>query len=130
MPDTLRTTVTLTERYMKQIDKLVGKFATTKAQVISKIVENYLDSEDYFTYIKQLEFEKEIEAKKMAEQSAKQPEVYDAKIRNILSGANKIPIQEFLDYLNIDINFFYDMISEWKDKYNLVYEDGKILKIT
>ena len=128
MTDTARTTVTLTERYMKRIEKLVGKFATTRAQVISKIVENFLDSSDYFSYLKQLEREREIEEKEMEKKSAKRPEVYDKRIRNILSGANKIPVQEFLNYLNIDFTFFYDMLSEWKNKYNFTYEDGTVLR--
>ena len=129
MTDTARTTVTLTERYMKRIEKLVGKFSTTRAQVIGKIVENFLDSTDYFSYLKQLEREREIEEEEMEKKKAKLPEVYDKRIRNVLSGANKIPINEFLNYLNIDFTFFYDMLSEWKDKYNFTYEDGKILKI-
>lgn len=129
MTDTARTTVTLTERYMKRIEKLVGKFATTRAQVIGKIVENFLDSTDYFSYLKQLKREREIEEEEMEKKKAKLPEIYDKRIRNVLSGANKIPINEFLNYLNIDFTFFYDMLSEWKDKYNFTYEDGKILKI-
>ncbi len=129
MTDTARTTVTLTERYMKRIEKLVGKFATTRAQVIGKIVENFLDSRDYFSYLKQLKREREIEEEEMEKKKAKLPEIYDKRIRNVLSGANKIPINEFLNYLNIDFTFFYDMLSEWNDKYNFTYEDGKILKI-
>jgi len=129
MTDTARTTVTLTERYMKRIEKLVGKFATTRAQVIGKIVESFLDSTDYFSYLKQLKREREIEEEEMEKKKAKLPEIYDKRIRNVLSGANKIPINEFLNYLNIDFTFFYDMLSEWKDKYNFTYEDGKILKI-
>ncbi len=129
MTDTARTTVTLTERYMKRIEKLVGKFASTRAQVISKIVENFLDSTDYFSYLKRLEREREIEEEEMARKTAKLPEVFDERIRNVISGANKIPINEFLNYLNIDFTFFYDMLSEWKDKYNFTYEDGTILKI-
>ncbi len=128
MPDTARTTVTLTKNYMRRIEKLVGKFATTRAQVISKIVESFLDSKEYFDYLKQLEREKEIEEEQMVKKMARQPEVYNNRIRNILSGANKIPINEFLDYLNIDFTFFYDMLAEWKDKYNFLYEDGKIIK--
>ncbi|MFX1444530.1 MAG: hypothetical protein ACFFHV_14040 [Promethearchaeota archaeon] len=130
MTDTIRTTVTLTERYMNRIEKLVGKFATTRAQAISKIVENFLDSANYFNYLKQLEREKEIEENEMAKRMAKKPEVYDKRIKNIFSGANNISINEFLDYLNIDYTFFFDMLSEWKDKYNFTYENGKVFKIT
>ena len=129
MTDTARTTVTLTERYMKRIEKLVGKFATTRAQVISKLVENFLDSTDYFNYLKQLESEREIEEKEVAKKLAKLPEVYDKRIKNVLSGANNIPINEFLNYLKIDSTFFYDNLSEWKDKYNFTYENGLINKI-
>jgi hypothetical protein len=129
MTDTARTTVTLTERYMKRIENLVGKFATTRAQVISKIVENFLDSADYFNYLQQLEREKLIEEDAVAKKMAKQPEVYDKRIKNVLSGANKIPIEEFLNYLNIEIRFFYDKLPEWKNKYNFTYEEGIILKI-
>ena len=128
MTDTARTTVTLTETYMKRVENLVGKFGTTKAQVISKIVENFLDSTNYFNYLKQLEKEKEREEKEFARKKAQQPEVYDKRIKNILPGANKIPINEFLEYLNIDFTFFFDNLSEWKDKYNFTYESGMILK--
>jgi hypothetical protein len=129
MTDTVRTTVTLTEQYMKRIEKLVGKFATSRAQVISKIVENFLDSSNYFDYLNQLEREKEIEEKEMLKKLAKRPEVYDKRIKNILSGANKIPLEEFLDYLNIDSTFFYDMLAEWREQYNFTCESGIIIKI-
>ena len=128
MTDTARTTVTLTERYMKRIENLVGKFATTRAQVISKIVENFLDSEKYFNYLQQLEREKSLEQEAMAKKLAKQPEIYDKRIKNVLSGANKIPINEFLKYLNVDFTFFYDMLPEWKNKYNFTYDEGIIVK--
>ena len=81
------------------------------------------------TVLKQLERERVIEVEEKERNLAKLPEVYDKRIRNVLSGANKIPIQEFLNYLNIDFTFFYDMLTEWKDKYNFTYEDGTILKI-
>ncbi len=129
MTDTARTTVTLTERYMKRIENLVGKYATTRAQVISKIVENFLDSAEYFNYLQQLDLEKLLEEEAIAKEMAKQPEVYEKRIKNVLSGANKIPINEFLNYLNIDLNFFYDMLPEWKIKYNFTYEEGIILKM-
>ncbi|MFX0072569.1 MAG: hypothetical protein ACFFAO_15900 [Candidatus Hermodarchaeota archaeon] len=128
MTDTTRTTVTLTEYYMERIDRLVGKFATTKAQVISKIVELFLDSKNYFSLIERLEQEKEAEEKRKAKDLAKKPEIYEQKIRNVLSGGNKIPIEEFLNYLNIDTTFFFDHLPKWKEEFNFTYEDNKIIR--
>ena len=131
MTDTTRTTVTLTEYYMERIDRLVGKFATTKAQVISKIVERFLDSNVYFDIIKQIEQEeqeKEDVEKRKEKELAKKPEIYKQKIKNVLSGANKIPIEEFLDYLNIDSTFFFDHLPKWKEEFNFTYEDNKIIR--
>ena len=128
MTDTARTTVTLTENYMKRIEKLVGKFATTKAQVISKIVENFLDSSEYFNYLEQLKREQKNHEKNEAKKLAKKPEIYHKKIKNVLSGGNKIPIDEFLNYLNIDFDFFFDKLPEWKEEYSIFYENGRIIK--
>ncbi|TFG08739.1 MAG: hypothetical protein EU539_01440 [Promethearchaeota archaeon] len=128
MTDTARTTVTLTENYMNRIKKLVGKFATTKAQVISKIVENFLDSSEYFNYLEQLEREQTNYEINEAKELAKKPEIYHKKINNVLSGGNMIPIDEFLNYLNIDFDFFFDKLPEWKEKYGIFYENGKIIK--
>lgn len=114
---------------MKKIQSLVGSFATTRAQVISKITEIFLDSPKYFEYIKRLSEENKAEEEQKAKEEAKKPEVINRRIKNILSGSNKIPLEDFLSYLKIDTGFFYDNLSGWKEKYNFYVEKKIILKI-
>lgn len=123
MTDTKRTTVTLSTNYMNKVEELVDVYATTKAQVISKIVENFFDNPDNIHLLEKLR-----EEKKKLKKKNQEPEKIENKIDMILKSANKIPISNFLDYLEIDMHYFFDNLPKWQEKFNIYYEDDRILK--
>jgi len=129
MTETTRTTVTLTPNYMDKIEELVGAFATTKAQVISKIVEKFFDSPENLALIENLRKEKKKKEDQRIKEEAKNPALIDKRITNVLTSANKIPIDSFLTYLKIDIEFFYDNLPKLKEKYKIRLVNNKIIKI-
>ncbi|MGQ4873779.1 MAG: hypothetical protein ACP6IY_06875 [Promethearchaeia archaeon] len=125
MTDTQRTTITLTDFYWRKIERLVGKFASTKAQVISKIVENYLDSEAYYNYIKNLEEE----SKKLG---PKEEEIH-LKLTNYISwAADGILLESFIsdimEILNVNRKFVLLKMSEWLKEFRLIIKDGKVYR--
>ncbi|MHA1292647.1 MAG: hypothetical protein ACTSQJ_08285 [Promethearchaeota archaeon] len=129
MTNTVRTTVTLTQYYMNKIEKLVGSFSTTRAQVMSKIIENFIDSKKYINIINQIKMEKEVEKKERAKKEAKRPEIIEQRIKKILAGADEIPLDSFLKYLNIEEDFFYEKVAKWSLKYKFKVLNNKIFRI-
>ena len=123
MTETTRTTVTLTENYMEKVEELVGTFATTKAQVISKIVEMFFDNPNNLAFLNQIKEDR----KKREEEQARKPEIIEKKIKNLVTGANVITLSSFLDYLKINNDFLFDHLPEWKEKYNIILDLDKII---
>ena len=123
MTDTKRTTVTLSTNYMNKVEELVDVYATTKAQVISKIVENFFDNPDNIHLLEKLR-----EEKKKLKKKNQEPEKIENKIDMILKSANKIPISNFLDYLEIDMHYFFDNLHKWQEKFNIYYKDDRKIK--
>ncbi|MFO8019333.1 MAG: hypothetical protein R6U96_11910 [Promethearchaeia archaeon] len=128
MTDTKRTTVTLTTNYMKKVEELIDVYAPTKAQVISKIVENFFDDPDNLTLLEKLREEKQKLLEQKRKKKYKHSEVIEEKIDNILKAADRIPISHFLKYLKIDIDYFFDKLPDWQEKFHIFYENDKIKK--
>ncbi len=129
MTDTSRTTVTLSDFNMSLVERLIGILGNTKAQVISSIVENYFRDEKNLELMEKLiELKSSIQEEKVKEE-AKNPELINKKIVNILSTANYIPLDSFLKYLNINIEYFYDNLANWQKKHNFNVKNDKIIKI-
>jgi hypothetical protein len=127
MTETTRTTVTLSKFNMSLVEDLIGILGNTRAQVISTLVERYLQNEQNIALIEKLKAikrQKELEA---TEQKAKNPEVIDKKIKNLVVNAKTITIESFLDYLKIDNEFFYNHLPEWKEKYGISVENKRII---
>ena len=121
MTDTTRTTVTLTTSIMNLVEDLVGVFGATKAQVISNIVEYFLNDSKNFTLLKELRARK---------RKLKHPDdtTIEHKINILLKGANKIPLDSFLNYLEIEESYFYEKNHIWSQKFKYHLEDNKIVK--
>ncbi len=121
MTDTTRTTVTLTTSIMNLVDDLVGVFGATKAQVIGNIVEYFLNDSKNFTLLNELRKRK---------RKLKHPEdhILENKINTLLKGANKIPLDSFLNYLEIEESFFYEKNHIWSQQFKYYLEDNKIVK--
>ena len=121
MTDTTRTTVTLTTSIMTLVEDLVGVFGATKAQVISNIVENFLNDSKNFALLQELR-------KRKRELRHPEDETIEHKINIILKGANKIPLDSFLNYLEIEESYFYEKNHVWSQKFKYYLEDNKIIK--
>ena len=99
MTETTRTTVTLSKISMNQVKELVGVFGSTPASVISRIVEHFFD------YGK---FDDVIEKMKAKKRELFPPDdiTINNKIKNLFKGVNKIPFEDFVDFLQVDRNMY------------------------
>lgn len=129
MTDTTRTTVTLSEFNMYMVEKLIGILGNTKAQVISNIVESYFQDDKNLELVEKLINLKKSRERKKLKLEAKNKNIIKKKLSNILSVSDKIPVDSLLKYLNIDLNYFYDNIKDWKDEFKFLIENNKIIKI-
>ena len=121
MTDTTRTTVTLTTSIMDLVEDLVGVFGATRAQVISNIVEYFLNDSKNFTLLNELR-------RRKMKSSPPDDKIVEIKINNMLKGADKIPLDSFLNYLEIDETIFYENNHKWSQKFKYYLEDNRIVK--
>jgi hypothetical protein len=121
MTQTARTTVTLSKVSMNQIEELVGVFGNTPASVISRIVEHFFD------YGKFDEVLEKLRAKKR-ELYPPDTQTIHKKILNLFKAANKIPFQDFCDFLEIDKKFAFDNLHIWAEKYKIRLIENFVIK--
>jgi hypothetical protein len=112
MTETTRTTVTLSKSSMNQVEELVGVFGNSPASVISRIVEHFFDYGRFDDILRRLR------AKKRSLYPPEDSEI-NRKIKNLFKGANKIPLDDFIDYINVDKMFVLNNVHIWTEKYNL-----------
>ncbi len=121
MTDTTRTTVTLNKSYMSLIDELVDVFGTTKAQVISNIVESFFNDSKNDPLLEKLR------ARKRKEKPPEKSDL-DNRIRKYLKRSDRIPFNIFVEHLKLDNEFVIDHLDEWGEKYDFMFVDNKIIK--
>lgn len=121
MTETTRTTVTLSKISMDQVKELVGVFGNTTATVISRIVEHFFD------YGKFDEVLNKLRAKKR-ELYPPEEAIIDKKIINLFKGVIKIPLEDFIDILEVDKKFIFNNIHIWAEKYNIKIVENYIIK--
>ena len=121
MTDTARTTVTLSLISMKQVEELVGVFGNSPASVISRIVEHFFDYGRFDDVLLKLRAKK---------RSLYPPDekILKEKILNLFKGADKIPLNDFLEYLEVDKVYLLDNIFEWSQKYKIRIVENLIVK--
>ncbi|TXT61843.1 MAG: hypothetical protein BAJALOKI3v1_740002 [Promethearchaeota archaeon] len=119
MTETKRTTVTLSKTYMDLIDELVGVFGRTQAAVITNIVQHFFNNSNNFPLLEELRSRKR-----------KQPDItnIELKLQKLLKGTKTIKLSHFLEYLEIDRDFLFDQLEDWKKKFNLKLDYDKIIK--
>ena len=123
MADTDRTTISLAQFYMDCVENCIGVLGTSKAQVISKIVEIFFDKPENIDFIEKLKKRRIIaESKKLALADI------EKKIENFLKFSNNISIDDFIDFLNIDKERLRENIAKWAGKFNFRYDNQKIIK--
>ncbi|MFX1356712.1 MAG: hypothetical protein ACFFA8_05445 [Promethearchaeota archaeon] len=121
MTETARTTVTLSKISMNQIEELVGVFGNTPASVISRIVEHFFDYGKFDDVLARLR--------------AKKREIYPPdkatihrKITNLFKAANKIPFQDFCDFLEIDRKYALNNLHIWTEEYKIRLIENFVIK--
>jgi len=121
MTDTARTTVTLSKISMNQIEELVGVFGNTPASVISRIVEHFFDYGKFDDVLARLR--------------AKKKELYPPdsatihkKITNLFKAANKIPFQDFCNFLEIDKKYAMNKLHIWAEEYKIKLIENFVIK--
>jgi len=121
MTETTRTTVTLSKISMNQVKELVGVFGSTPASVISRIVEHFFD------YGK---FDDVIEKMKAKKRELFPPDdiTINNKIKNLFKGVNKIPFEDFVDFLQVDRKYVLESIHIWTEKYNIRIIENLVIK--
>ena len=121
MTETTRTTVTLSKISMNQVKELVGVFGSTPASVISRIVEHFFDYGKFDDVIEK------IKAKKR-ELFPPGDTIINNKIKNLFKGANKIPFNDFVDFLEVDKKLVLENIHIWTEKYNIRIVENLVIK--
>jgi len=121
MTETTRTTVTLSKISMNQVKELVGVFGSTPASVISRIVEHFFD------YGK---FDDVIEKMKAKKRELFPPDdiTINNKIKNLFKGVNKIPFEDFVDFLQVDRKYVLESIHIWTERYNIRIIENLVIK--
>jgi hypothetical protein len=121
MTETRRTTVTLGKIYMDMVDELVGVFGRTQAAVINNIVKHFFNDSHNDILIKKLK-------KRKKEKNPPDQEIIEARILKLLEGVKVIKLTHFLDYLDIERNYFLENLDKWKNLYGFELEYDKIIK--
>ena len=121
MTETTRTTVTLSKISMNQVKELVGVFGSTPASVISRIVEHFFD------YGK---FDDVIEKMKAKKRELFPPDdiTINNKIKNLFKGVNRIPFEDFVDFLQVDRKYVLESIHIWTERYNIKIIENLVIK--
>ncbi len=123
MTETTRTTVTLSKSSMNQIEELVGVFGNSPAAVISRIVEHFFDYGRFDDILERLRAKKRI-------LYPPEDSVINKRITNLFKGANKIPLDDFIDFIKVDKMYVLDNLHIWSEKYNLqIFENFVVKKI-
>jgi len=121
MTETTRTTVTLSKISMNQVKELVGVFGSTPASVISRIVEHFFDYGKFDNIIEKMK-------KKKRELFPPDDITINNKIKNLFKGVNKIPFEDFVDFLQVDRKYVLESFHIWTDRYNIKIIENLVIK--
>ena len=122
MPETTRTTVTLSQISMNQVRELVGVFGSTPASVISRIVDHFFDYGRFDDVLVKMKAKKR-------ELFPPDEVLINEKIKNLFKGANKIPFDDFINFLQVDKKLVLENIHIWTEKYKIKIIENLVVKI-
>lgn len=117
MTETKRTTVSLSQIYMDMVDDLVGVYGRTRAAVITNIVQHFFNSNENFPLLNELKDRKRRKPNKS---------LIEQKLEKLFKGVKTIRLNHLLDYLEVDKNYFFGKLDEWKNKFNIELDYDKI----
>ena len=120
MTETSRTTVTLSKISMDRVKELVGVFGNTPAAVISRIVEHFFDYGKFDDVLNRLILKKR-------ELYPPDEKTIEQRITNLFKGANKIPIEDFIEFLGVSKKFVFNTIHVWREKYKIQIIENSVI---
>ncbi len=120
MTETSRTTVTLSKISMDRVKELVGVFGNTPAAVISRIVEHFFDYGKFDDVLNRLII-------KRRELYPPDEKTIEKKIKNLFKGANKIPVEDFIEFLGVSKKYVFNTIHVWREKYNIQIIENSVI---
>ena len=129
MTETDRTQVTLLKFHMELIDDCIGILGYNRSQVISTIIQKFFQDSENQNIIEILKNKREELIRKQFREKDKEPQIIEKKIEKLLSFSDKIPLNIFIEYLNIDKEVFYENFDVWAKKFDLHFENSMILKL-
>ena len=124
MVDTDRTTITLAQFYMQCVEDCIGILGTSRTHVITKIIEIFFDKPENMEWIDKLRKKRKIIENKMLE-----PAIIESKIAEFLKFSDNIPLTEFNNFLNIDMEIAKENLHLWAAKFNFYLDNQRIIKI-
>ena len=123
MADTDRTTITLAQFYMDSVEDCIGILGLSRTQVITKIVEIFFDKPENIEWVEKLRKKRNLIQSKKSNLS-----IIEEKINNYLKISDNIPLNEFIDFLNIDMEIAREYLHNWAEKFNFRLDNQRILK--
>ena len=123
MADTDRTTITLAQFYMDSVEDCIGILGLSRTQVITKIVEIFFDKPENIEWVEKLRKKRNLIQSKKSNLP-----IIEEKINNYLKISDNIPLNEFIDFLNIDMEIAREYLHNWAEKFNFRLDNQRILK--
>ena len=123
MADTDRTTITLAQFYMDSVEDCIGILGMSRTQVITKIVEIFFDKPENIEWVEKLRKKRNLIQSKKSNLP-----IIEEKINNYLKISDNIPLNEFIDFLNIDMEIAREYLHNWAEKFNFRLDNQRILK--
>jgi len=120
MTETSRTTVTLSKISMDRVKELVGVFGNTPAAVISRIVDHFFDYGKFDDVLNRLIIKKR-------ELYPPDEKTIEKRITNLFKGANNIPVEDFIEFLEISKKYIFNNIHIWKEKYKIQIIENSVI---
>lgn len=120
MTETSRTTVTLSKISMDRVNELVGVFGNTPAAVISRIVEHFFDYGKFDDVLNRLIIKKR-------ELYPPDEKTIEKRIVNLFKGANKIPVEDFIEFLGVSKKYIFNTIHVWREKYKIKIIENSVI---
>lgn len=123
MADTDRTTITLAQFYMDSVEDCIGILGMSRTQVITKIIEIFFDKPENIEWVEKLRKKRNLIQSKKSNLP-----IIEEKINNYLKISDNIPLNEFIDFLNIDMEIAREYLHNWAEKFNFRLDNQRILK--
>ena len=129
MTKSSRTSIRLTNNLWDFIDNSIGVIGYNRSSVIGAIILSYFKNEKNRNELKSMKKDYTEIIENLKKEKARESENFHEKLKNFLEVSDRIPLETFIEHLNIDSRFFHDNLYNWAKKYNFIFENNIIIKI-